>query len=38
MHNKNAFEETHEEIPTAVLPVDHPDVVADGTDDAGAQA
>ena len=46
MHNKNAFEETHEEIPTAVLPVDHPDVVAisehiqapDGTDNAGAQA
>lgn len=28
MHNKNSFEETREEIPTAVLPVDHPDVVA----------
>ena len=38
MHNKNSFEETREEIPTAVLQADHPDVVADGTDDAGAQA
>lgn len=28
MSNKNSFEETREEIPTAVLPVDRPDVVA----------